>query len=140
MTRTKKALLSVGAGVLLLVGSAVFLPTMMCSDGVDYAHAISIKTAPEYQQAALLERAWALPVAQRYKAGVDFQINGSFCGPASVVNVMRSLGTQASQSTVLEGTDAKTVMGVLPGGLTLDQLAEIARKKLGGKVTVLRDL
>jgi len=31
-------------------------------------------------------------------------------------------------------------MGYLPGGVTLDQLAEIAKQETGGKVTVLRDL
>jgi hypothetical protein len=31
-------------------------------------------------------------------------------------------------------------MGVLPGGVTLDQLAEIAKQKLSSKVSVLRGL
>jgi Phytochelatin synthase len=40
----------------------------------------------------------------------------------------------------LQGTNFSTVLGYLPEGLTLDQLADIARQKLGRNVTVLRDL
>jgi len=40
----------------------------------------------------------------------------------------------------LQGTNFSTVLGYLPEGLTLDQLADIARQKLRGKITVLRDL
>lgn len=140
MTRARKILLFVGVVALLLGGAVVVLPPLLFSDGVDYSKSISIKTAPEYQDAALLEKAWALPVAQLYKPGIDYQTNGSFCGPASVVNVLRSLGTRADQATVLEGTDTSTTGGLVLGGLTLDQLGEIARKKLGRKVSVLHDL
>jgi hypothetical protein len=41
---------------------------------------------------------------------------------------------------VLQDTGISTVMGYLPGGVTLDQLAEIARQKVGSNVSVLRDL
>jgi hypothetical protein len=44
------------------------------------------------------------------------------------------------QESILQGSGFSTVMGYLPQGLTLDQLAEVARKKLQTKVTVLRDL
>jgi hypothetical protein len=140
MSRARKVLLAIGAVVVLMGGAAFVVPSLLFNDGVDYSQAISIKTAPEFQDAALLEKAWALPVAQLYKPGLDFQTNPSFCGPASVVNVLRSLGTQADQATVLEGTQTKTTAGLVMGGLTLDQLAEISRKKLGKKVTVLHDL
>jgi len=49
-------------------------------------------TTREFQDPSSLSKAWALPVAQRYRAGLHYQSNGSFCGPASVANVMRSLG------------------------------------------------
>ena len=140
MTRARKVLLSIAAVLALLGGAAFVVPPLLFSDGVDYSKAVSIKTAVEYQDPALLEKAWALPVAQLYKPGIDYQSNGSFCGPTSLVNVMRSLGTKAEQATVLEGTDTQTRMGMVVGGLTLDQLGEIVRKKLGKKVTVLRDL
>ena len=93
-----------------------------------------------YQDPALLEKAWALPVAARYHSNIDFQRNASVCGPASIVNVQRSLHQPGDQATILEGTGISTVMGYLPGGVTLDQLAEIASQKVGRKVTVLRDL
>ena len=43
------------------------------------------------------------------------------------------------QATLLQGSGVSTVLGYVPGGVTLDDLADIARKKLGGKVTVLRE-
>ena len=140
MTRTRKILLSLGVAGLLLGGAVLVLPPLLFSDGVDYSKTVSIKTAPEFQDGALLDKAWALPVAQLYKPGIEYQRNGSFCGPTSVVNVLRSLGTKADQDSVLEGTDTATSMGMVVGGLTLDQLAEIARKKLRAKVTVFHDL
>ncbi len=140
MTRPRKALLWIAATLALLGGAAFVVPPLLFSDGVDYSKSVSIKTAPAYQDPALLEKAWALPVAALYKKGIDFQRNGSFCGPASVVNVLRSVGTPADQDTVLAGTDTPTVMGGVVGGLTLDQLAEIARKKSGKRVTVFHDL
>jgi hypothetical protein len=140
MTRARKILLSIGLVLGLLGGAVLVLPPLLFSDGVDYSQAVSIQSAPEFQDAVLLEKAWALPVAQLYKPGVDYQTNGSFCGPASVVNVLRSLGTPAEQATVLDGTGTKTTMGMVAGGLTLDQLGEITRKKVGKKVTVHHDL
>lgn len=138
--RVRKALIVLGV-VAALAGGAVFiLPPLLFGDGVDYSHVASIQNDRAYQDAALLEKAWALPVAQTYRAGLDFQHNGSFCGPASVVNVLRSLGTAADQNTVLEGTGTKTTGGLVMGGLTLDQLADIARTKTQKPVTAFHDL
>lgn len=135
----KKALVALAVLVALAGGAFFVLPPLLFGDGTDYAHVASIKAAPEYQDPALLEKAWALPVAQTYRKGLDFQRNGSFCGPASVVNVMRSLGAAADQDAVLEGTGTKTTGGLLMGGLTLDQLGEIAKAKTGRAVTVLHE-
>ncbi len=79
-------------------------------------------------------------MAALYRGNIDFQRNISVCGPASIVNVLRSLNKPGEQATLLEGTGIPTVMGYLPGGVTLDQLAEIANQKVSRKVTVLRDL
>jgi hypothetical protein len=137
----KKILIGVAAFVLLAGGGLAIAPRLLFGDGVDYSHVASIKKTHEYQDAALLDRAWALPVAAIYKKdGVDYQSNGSFCGPTSAVNVLRSLGAQADQSHVLDGTAVKTTFGVVLGGVTLDQLAEVVRAKSGHAVTVLRDL
>jgi hypothetical protein len=140
MKRWQKGLLAVGLVVGMLGGAAVIVPPLLWGDGVDYSHVVSIKTAPEYQDPALLARAWALPVAASYRADLEFQGNGSFCGPTSVVDVMHSLHQGGDQKTVLDGTGVSTFLGVLPGGITIDQVAAIARTRLGHEVTVLRDL
>lgn len=110
-------------------------------DDPGYAHAASIRATAEYQDPALMARAWELPVAARYRRGpIDSQRNVSFCGPTSVVNVLRSLDRPAEQREILDGTDLTAVFGMLPGGLTLDRLAGLAEKKTGRRVTLLRDL
>ncbi|MGZ3429094.1 MAG: phytochelatin synthase family protein [Polyangia bacterium] len=142
MARRRNVILGAVAGILLVLGGAVVVvPPLLFSDGVDYSHAASIKASHDYQDAALLDRAWALPVAAIYKKdGIDFQRNGSFCGPTSAVNVLRSLGGSTDQSHVLDDTDAHPHLGMLWGGITLDRLADVVHKKSGKRVTVLRDL
>lgn len=97
----------------------------------------SIREAPHYQDEALLARAAALPVARTYE--LEWQSNGSVCGPASVANVARSLGRDASEATVLEGTGLCWT-GLCMGGITLEDLAGLARRATGRRATVLRDL
>lgn len=101
---------------------------------------VPIKALPAYQDPALLARAWALPTAARYKPHIEYQRNFTFCGPTSLANVQHSWGRAADQDTILEGTEASPVLGHLPQGLTLDELAAIARQKLGKRVTVMRGL
>ena len=50
-------------------------------------YARSIASTPEYQDPSLLSQAWALPVAAHYQRHVDFQPNGSLCGPTSAANL-----------------------------------------------------
>src|ERR1700722_320955 len=140
MTRVRKVLLSIGLVALLLGGSVAIIPPLLWGDHVDYSYVVSIKDAREYQNPALLEKAWTLPVATLYHSDIEFQGNVSFCGPTSVVNVLRSRHQPGDQATILRGTGISTVLGFLPGGVTLDQLAELARQKLASKVSVLRDL
>jgi len=88
----------------------------------------------------LLERAWHLPVAAKFQGYVSWQSNGSRCGPAAVANAYRSLGEAAStEDKVLAGT-GRCWTGVCILGLTLDELAEVARANTRRTVTVLRDL
>jgi hypothetical protein len=95
----------------------------------------SVIRAPE-----LIERAWTLPAAAAFGRRLDAQTNGSFCGPASLANVFRSLGEPATtEKAVLEGTK-KCLSGTCIMGLTLDELAEVARAHTTRTVTVLRDL
>ena len=140
MTRIHKVFLSIGVVALLLGGSVAILPPLLWGDHVDYSHVVSIKDVRQYQDPALLQKAWALPVAVLYHSDIKFQRNVSVCGPTSIVNVLRSLHQPGDEATILEGTGISTVLGYIPGGVTLDQLAEIAKQKVGRKVTVLRDL
>ena len=89
---------------------------------------------------ALIECAWQLPVAVTYQRELASQSNGSLCGPASLANAFRSLGEAATrEDEVLAGT-GKCWTGICVMGLTLDQLAGVARKHTQRAVTVLRDL
>jgi hypothetical protein len=124
----------------MLGGSAAVLPSFVSEGRADRASAVSLKETNDYQNPALLEKAWALPVAATYRAGIEFQRNGSVCGPTSLANVLHSIKQPGNQESILQGTNFSTVLGYLPEGLTLDQLADIARQKLQRKVTVLRDL
>lgn len=127
----------------LALASVVAVPASFVIRGVFFPPQLdvpSIKGEATYQDAALLERAWQLPVAASYRKGFFFQPNGSLCGPTSLANVQRSLGAaSASADTVLAGT-GECWTGVCWGGLSLDALAEVARHATGRKVTLLRDL
>lgn len=129
--------------VLLALATLIAVPASMMIRGIFFPPKLdvpSIEGEPTYQHAALLERAWQLPVAAKYRKGMLYQENGSVCGPASVANVQRSLGSAAaSVDSVLEGT-GKCWTGICFMGLSLDELAEVARQATGRKVTLLRDL
>src|SRR6202030_1995499 len=99
------------------------------------AIASSVTRTPE-----LLERAWRLPVAAKFSRRVTWQSNGSRCGPAAVANAYRSLGEVAiTEAKVLAGT-GRCWTGVCIIGLTLDELADVARANMARKITLLRDL
>lgn len=89
---------------------------------------------------ALLEHAWHLPVATAFNRRLTWQSNLSRRGPASVANAYRSLGdTAKTESHVLAGT-GRCWTGFCIPGLTLDELADVARANTRHKITVLRDL
>lgn len=104
---------------------------------------VSIKTDARYQDAALLERAWALPVASAYRKSFEYQINPAFCGPATAVNVLKSIGvSKYQQSSVFDATNVSGIsyMKALSSGLTLDELGQLTRDSSGWKVQVIRDI
>lgn len=140
MTRSRKILLGIGLAILALGAAVTAIPALTSGSKADYSQAISIKGSAEYQNSQLLEKAWALPVAMLYRPKIEFQHNPSFCGPTSIANVSHSLHRGGDQDSVLQGSGFSTVLGFLPQGLTLDELAQIARQKVAKKVTVLRDL
>jgi hypothetical protein len=88
----------------------------------------------------LLDRAWRLPVAATFNRHVAWQSNVSLCGPASLANIFRSLGeTAVTEAKVLAGT-GRCWTGFCFMGLTLDELADVARSHTKRTITVLRDL
>ena len=130
------------AGLSVLVVFAGLLAYARVAFKPEVYDVVSIKEAQSYQGEALLERAWALPVAASYgPEHLQYQPKVSYCGPTSVANVVTSLGLDAAATpaSVLEGTGYCRLGQCIPG-LTLDELAEIARAKTGGEVSVLRDL
>jgi len=136
-SRVLKGLLA--AALLVLAVPAFFLGRLYLSPpGFDVP---SIATTAGYQDPALLALAWRLPVAATYGGRLSAQRNGSLCGPASVANLDRSLGAAATdEAAVLEGSGKCRWFGVCIAGLTLDEVAGLARRTSGKEVTVLRDL
>jgi hypothetical protein len=127
-------LVSIAFGACIAISGAVLLERFPFSVPPE-AIASSVIRSPE-----LVERAWTLPVASAYKRQLTWQSNGSLCGPASLANAYRSFGEAADTvSKVLAGT-GKCWTGLCIFGLTLDELAEVARMRTTRTVTVLRDL
>jgi hypothetical protein len=134
--RTLRVLL-LGLGTLLALPASLVLRAVFFPPKLDVA---SIQSEHAYRDAALLARAWQLPVAKSYEQHLFFQPNGTLCGPTSVANVLRSLGqTSASVDSVLAGT-GRCWTGQCWMGLSLEELADVARRATGRKVSVLRDL
>ncbi|MDQ3033828.1 MAG: phytochelatin synthase family protein [Myxococcota bacterium] len=141
MTRGRKLALGGAAALALAIAVGGGALAYVSQPDARYAEVASIEGDAWFHDAPHLDRAWELPVAATYRPAFDSQGNGSFCGPTSVVNVVRSLGGAADQAHVLEGTSITTIAGILPGGITLDQLADLARTRLPERaVTVHRDL
>jgi hypothetical protein len=119
-------LLIAGAGALIAIG-----PPKVPADAI--ARAVT-------REQALLDRAWALPAARMYQRELYWQKNGSFCGPASLLNVFASQGKRfPDEAAILDGS-GKCWSGACILGLTLDELGAIAHLRTQAKVSVLRDL
>ncbi len=87
----------------------------------------SIKALSAFQQPALLERAWALPVASTYPRPPVWQENVSACGPTAIANVLRSTGMHEATAKGVAEFGAGCFRGFCIGGLTLEQLAVATR-------------
>lgn len=100
----------------------------------------SIAKAAYYQDSALLATAWQLPVAQKYKERFEYQVNGMFCGPATLTNFFHSVGRLSFTQENLFERSTVSYWKARFLGLTLDELAALIRENAPLKVTVLRDL
>ncbi len=130
-----KRRIAVAAVVLFIgAGAAIFLR----SDTPPPAGFVSIKDASAYQDPALIDRAWALPVAKLFPKPLVSQTNPSSCGPASVSNMLTSAGlTRSADEVAANGSGC--IAGICFGGLTLTQLADATRASAAGwTVTELR--
>jgi hypothetical protein len=131
MRRICVIVILVAVGVLATAGAVVVGQSKVSPEAI----ASSVIRTPE-----LLERAWQLPVAASFRRQITWQSNASRCGPAALANAFRSLGDRATtEGTVLAGT-GRCWIGVCILGLTLDELAEVARANTRRKITLLRDL
>ena len=111
----------------------------LLTDGKQYAQVVSVETRSDFRHPALLRRAWALPVAARYLAWpYEYQDNPSYCGPTSVANLLHSMGHGVDQHRVINGTRFEPTFGILLGGLTLDELADLLRQRTARQVEVVR--
>lgn len=131
---TMKRAVSIAALALVLgVGAvATFLHSMAVPQEVIERSVI--------RESALLEKAWHLPVASAFGHHVDFQSNQSLCGPASVANILRSVGEPADTESKVLAHTRKCWSGICFLGLSLDELADVARTATKRNVTILRDL
>jgi hypothetical protein len=136
---SRKKKVGIAVGVLLLVVVGLFAWKRATRK---VWHVTPITASADYQDPARLRAAFALPVASRYEsAGVVYQPNGSICGPTSVANVARTFDRPgATPDAVLEGTGKCRLFGVCVMGLTLEELADVARRATGRTVTIVRDL
>jgi len=135
MTRMARRFALGAAAVTLLLAVAFIIVLLNIPKVPPEAIRASVTRTPE-----LIEQAWQLPAAATFERRLTYQSNPSFCGPASLANIFRALGVSATtESAVLEGT-GKCWIGVCPVGLTLDEVAEIARIHTKRKATTLRDL
>lgn len=113
-------------GILLLLLVAIAAGLFLRGDAPMPPGFSSIREAPAFQDPALLERAWALPVAKSFPRPLLSQTNPSACGPASVANVLHSTGTSLTADQVASH-GAGCLSGFCFGGLTLAQLADATR-------------
>ncbi|RVG58099.1 phytochelatin synthase family protein [Sinorhizobium meliloti] len=131
--RCARPLAAAAVAALLAAGAATLMgmPAGVSSETIQ----LSVTRTP-----ALLQRAWSLPVARTFHQQVLWQSNPSRCGPASVANSFRSIGEEeTTEAAVLDDT-GYCWTGFCLIGLTLDELADLARMKTRRSVTVLRDL
>ena len=85
--------------------------------------------------------AWRLPVAARYAAGrYEFRPTPASAGRRAWRTCCARSVRDATQRQVVDGTAYEPWFGVLPGGLTLDQLGDLLQQRSGRPAQVVRDV
>ncbi len=115
--------LASGAVLLIVSGTVMFLR----GEAPPPPGFSSIRAASAFQDPALLERAWAMPVAKTFPRPLLAQSNPSACGPTSVANVLRSTSASTTAGEVA-AHGAGCLAGFCFGGLTLTQLGDATRE------------
>lgn len=130
------SLLALGA-MLLAAATATIGPLLFERNA--YADVASIERRTDFRDPQLMAAAWALPVARLYGGrAYEYQDNPSFCGPASLANILHSMGQGGSQHSAIAGTRFEPWFGVLIGGMTIDDFAALARERTGRPATIVR--
>lgn len=141
--RARARRVALGCGAVLtcaVLAAGTFAWSRGLLGGPDFSAVASIELERSYADPALLARARELPSVRAYlDPGFVHQPNGSLCGPTSVADVVLSTGRTATPDGTLAESGLLTIFGVLPGGITLDDLADLARRALpGAEVEVVR--
>ena len=123
-------------GLLLLVGGLVLVGAYT---GYRLSHPSPADFHPDVQvSGSALQQALQTAPAQRYLADFRVQQTWSTCGPAALGNVLASLGAPTASERALFGDDALGWWRALFTGMTLDELAALARANTAHSVAVLR--
>lgn len=101
----------------------------------------SIADESYYQSPLLLAHAWRLPAAAMYKDDFEYQTNAAFCGPATAVNVFRSLKVEPpyTQSGLFEKADIGYWKARVMG-LTLDEMTDLMKANSNLAIAAQRNL
>jgi len=91
-------------------------------------------------EGAALEAMTARPLARRYLSDFHTQTSGASCGPASLRNVLVSLGYPVASEEALFEEDRAGGWRMRLMGMTLDAVAALAERHGLGRVQILRDL
>lgn len=135
----RKLLWSLLALVAILLAAAAVTIGPLLFERNAYAHVASVERRADYRDPQLMAAAWALPAARLYnRRAYEYQDNPSFCGPASLANVLHSLGRGGSQHRAIDSTRFEPWFGVLIGGMTIDDFAALARERTARPVTIVR--
>lgn len=109
-----------------------------CSEQVEIPD--NVKYQSSYQDSTLIEQAWSLPVASRYQASFEYQINWAFCGPAAAVNLFKSTGINTlTQESLFQLSEISYWKARLLG-LTLDELTALIQDNTPYSAEMIRNI